>query len=327
MRFLFNFTDEFALAIGLWPVASLVLTLPILAYLYHRDGKLRAWSAVSVYLAVLYLLSLACFTLYPLPSGTSGPGITYGIAPQLNPLRFVDDLRYGGPAALFQILANVVFFMPFGFFCHRVFRRGFIASAVIGFLASLAIETTQLTGIYGLYPYAYRTFDINDLMWNTGGAVIGWAAAALIAFALPVDPEADDDDVTEKPGLVRRLVALLLDLILIVAATAIMTAVAIFASSLTQPGASLSLAVPCILLAVSYLVVEGIVPWLRDGRTPGSGFVHMTCETRPRFGFRRVRFYAARLVLLAVFIALPPVGIVTLALYYPRRHRLPYDAI
>lgn len=327
MGFLLSFTDAFALAIGLWPIASFVLTLPILAYLYHRDGRLRAWSAVSVYLAVLYLLSLACFTLYPLPSGTSGPGITYGIAPQFNPLRFVDDLRYGGSAALFQIVANVVFFIPLGFFCHRVFRRGFVASATIGFLVSLAIETTQLSGIYGLYPYAYRTFDVNDLMWNTGGAVIGWVAAALIAFALPVDPEADDDDVTERPGLVRRFVALLLDLTLIFAATVIMSAAAIFVSSMTRTGAGLPLAVPGALLGLSYLVVEGVVPWLRGGRTPGSGFVHMTCETRPRFGFRRVRFYAARLVLLAVFIAFPPAALVTLAMYYPRRRRLPYDAI
>lgn len=327
MRFLLNFTDEFALAIGLWPIASLVLTLPILAYLYHRDGRLRAWSAVGVYLAVLYLLSLACFTLYPLPSGTSGPGITYGIAPQLNPLRFVNDVRYGGAAALFQILANVVFFMPLGFFCQRIFRRGFLASVIVGFLASLAIETTQLTGIFGLYPYAYRTFDVNDLMWNTGGAVIGWGAAALIAFVLPVDPEVDDDEVTDRPGLVRRLVALLLDLVLIVAATAIMTAAAIFISSWSESEASLSLAVPCALFGVSYLVVEGVIPWLRDGRTPGSGFVRMTFETRPRFGFRRFRFYVARLVLMPLFIVVFPLGIAVLVLYYPRRHRLPYDAI
>ena len=75
-QFLGRFSESFAAAVALWPLASMVLTLPILAYLYHRDGRLRAASAVSAYLAVLYVLGLGCFTLYPLPDGASGPGIT-----------------------------------------------------------------------------------------------------------------------------------------------------------------------------------------------------------------------------------------------------------
>ena len=77
MHFLAGFSRPFALALGLWPIASLVLTLPVLAILYRRDGRLRLWSAVGAYLSVLYLLSLVCFTLYPLPSGDSGLGITW----------------------------------------------------------------------------------------------------------------------------------------------------------------------------------------------------------------------------------------------------------
>lgn len=42
-----SYSDNFAVALGLWPVASFILTLPILAYLYHRDGRIRFASAVA----------------------------------------------------------------------------------------------------------------------------------------------------------------------------------------------------------------------------------------------------------------------------------------
>ena len=87
-RFLSGYTENFLVAVALWPLASAALTLPILAWLYHRDGRLRFGSAVSTYLAVLYVLGLGCFTLWPLPSGDSGLGITYGVPWQLDPLAF-----------------------------------------------------------------------------------------------------------------------------------------------------------------------------------------------------------------------------------------------
>lgn len=62
-RFLSGYTENFLVAVALWPLASAALTLPILAWLYHRDGRLRFGSAVSTYLAVLYVLGLGCFTL------------------------------------------------------------------------------------------------------------------------------------------------------------------------------------------------------------------------------------------------------------------------
>ena len=78
--FLANYSGNFQIALMLWPVISAMLTLPILAYLYHRDGRLRMGSVLTTYLAVLYLLGIGCFTLWPLPTGDEGLGITYGVA-------------------------------------------------------------------------------------------------------------------------------------------------------------------------------------------------------------------------------------------------------
>ena len=65
MRFLMSYSSSFATALSLWPLASLILTVPILAFLYHRDGRLYLRATAGAYLSVLYALSLVCFTLLP----------------------------------------------------------------------------------------------------------------------------------------------------------------------------------------------------------------------------------------------------------------------
>ena len=210
-RFLAGYTDNFRAALALWPLASVALTLPILAYLYHRDGRLKFASVVSTYLAVLYLMGLGCFTLYPLPEGPSGPGVSYGIPWQLNPFAFVSDFAREGVSTLPQIVFNVVLFMPLGFIAGRLLRLGAARSAALGLAASFVIEAAQGTGLFGIYPYAYRTADVDDLIYNTAGAVLGWWCALQLGRVLPPGALAAEGEVTHRPGFVRRCVALWLD--------------------------------------------------------------------------------------------------------------------
>ena len=133
-RFFSSYSESFTAAMLAWPFASFALTLPILALLYHRDGRIRLLSAAGAYLSVLYLLGLVCFTLYPLPEGDSGPGITYGLDPIWNPLHFVDDIAADGMPAVAQLVANVALFVPFGFIAGRGLRLGVPASVAWVFL-------------------------------------------------------------------------------------------------------------------------------------------------------------------------------------------------
>lgn len=325
-RFLGGYSENFAAALSLWPLASLALTLPILALLYHRDGRLRAWSAVGAYLAVLYALSLVCFTLYPLPSGPSGPGITYGVPPQLNPLGFVADLARDGLAAVPQIVANVAFFVPFGVLASRGLGWSAPCCAAVALLTSFALETAQLTGLFGIYPFAYRTFDVDDLAWNVGGAMAGWWLAERAGRVLPpVGPERDGAP-TMSPGLVRRWVAWCLDMALVGGSWVLVSSlvrVALAPLGLGDGSEALLGPLESAVLGLAFLVVEGVVPWMRAGRTPGGGFVRMTCETRERTGARRTLFYLLRLV----FLALAPVLWPVCALAWLLLRRMPYDLV
>lgn len=50
------------------------------------------------------------------------------------------------------------------------------AALVLGAGLSLSAETAQLTGLFGLYPCAFRHFEVDDLILNIGGVAAGHAA-------------------------------------------------------------------------------------------------------------------------------------------------------
>lgn len=335
MGFLAGFSDRFAVALGAWPFASALLTLPILALLYRRDGRLRLGSAIGAYLTVLYGLALGFFTLWPFPEGTEGLGLTYGVPPQLRPFAFVGDIAADGPKAVFQVLANVAFFVPCGFVARRGLRLGLPASVALGAGLSLLIETAQLTGAFGLYPYAYRTFDVDDVALNAAGAALGWAAAALLARLVP-EQGAGDVPVTRSPGLLRRVVAFCIDMALVGMATALALAVTCAVALLlgTAHGVAMALAALAALGAAvgSFVVVEGVVPWCCEGSTPGGAFVRMSCEARPRPAGRRLGFYLARFaVILACLgswpLLLSPLVVVLVGVFYLVTRKMPYDYV
>ena len=212
LRYLGLFSDSFTLAIILWPFASAVLTLPILAMLYHKDHRLRLGAGLSAYLAVLYALGLVAFTLYPMPDDPVRFCATHHLLPQLDLLKFIQDAQTGLYGVL-QLVMNVVFFMPMGFMLCRWAGWRFWVALPFSFGCSVFIETSQLTGFWGLYPCAYRQFDVDDMLTNTLGAVIGFGIAKLIGLVWP-KKQIEAGGVVTRPGFVHRAVALIIDVIL-----------------------------------------------------------------------------------------------------------------
>nr|WP_239458300.1 VanZ family protein [Collinsella tanakaei] len=175
-----------------------------------------------------------------------------------------------GASTISQIAFNVVLFMPLGFIAGRLLRWGFWRSVFTGLLASLFIEAAQGTGLFGIYPYAYRTADVDDLIYNTLGAALGWACATALARVLPPGALAGEGEVTHGPGLIRRCVALWLDATLMSVATlAVSAAVSLVLHNV--PGAEAWADVPYVLLvaAAAFIWTECVHPWRHGGSTPG----------------------------------------------------------
>lgn len=53
------------------------------------------------------------------------------------------------------------------------------AALCFGVGLTLTVELTQLTGLWGLYPCAYRQFNVDDLILNALGVVVGFLLARI----------------------------------------------------------------------------------------------------------------------------------------------------
>ena len=172
-----------AILVGL--VVSVLMFVPFVALSYRRRGSLSAGRMLAWLAAVIYFWAIWAYTLLPLPQ--VGSYRCAGI--NLNPLAFVHDIQRsfaagGNPLrhpALQQLVLNVALFVPLGFFIRTLGGRGVVVATASGLGVSAVVEFTQLTGVWGLYPCAYRVFDVVDLQANTWGALLG----SIIALAVP----------------------------------------------------------------------------------------------------------------------------------------------
>ncbi len=332
--FLSSYSANLQLALLAWPFFSVFLTLPILAYLYHRDGRLRFSAVCGTYISVLYLLSIACFAFYPLPAAETGPGITYGVPPQWNPFGFIGDIAQDGLKAVFQLLFNIVFFMPLGFIAGYLLGMRARTAILLSFAVSAMVELAQLTGLFGLYDYAYRCCDVDDLICNTLGGALGWLCARALGCRCAMN--AERPETTRSPGFLRRCVAFWIDMSLAsFVATITWVGVALLSSVLwghpleiPPMGQEQTLAVwQTTVMALMFVVLEIVIPWFHDGSTIGGAFVRMTCETRDRTLSCRIFFYAMRTLTIVAALALAPLMFPLLAIYYFMKRCMPYDMV
>lgn len=148
--------------------------VPVAAVRYRRAGRLRFVDVVLLLAVAVYSVALWSYTLVPIPENDQFACVRQNWVP----FQFVADVAASRRAplhnaALLQAVFNVIFFLPLGGFLRLFTRLGTAVITAIGFATSLLIESTQGTGVWGLFCCAYRTFDVDDLLLNTSGALLG----------------------------------------------------------------------------------------------------------------------------------------------------------
>lgn len=167
-----------------------------------RLGRLKAHGLVSgtlreitLCLFLLFCAGLAALTLFPANfwSGTgflqnplsyyptweqTMAGLAY-LPNMLTPFqeirRALDHMSYWG---LFMLLGNIIMFMPIGFFPALLWRKWrWWKSLLTGFCTSTAIEFIQF--------FIGRSTDIDDVILNTAGALIGFWIFCLLRAVFP----------------------------------------------------------------------------------------------------------------------------------------------
>ncbi|GAB3275586.1 VanZ family protein [Parasphingorhabdus pacifica] len=204
---------------------AVVLFVPFVAREHRRYGELRAGTVVVRFAALLYLLGLVAFVLVPLPPVAPGFCETFsGMTPQWQPFAGFDQIaRPHTWHELTNVLAdptiqqfgfNVLLFVPLGTFVRHLRGRGMTAALLTGFGVSMLIELTQLTGIWFLYPCPYRLFDVDDLIANSAGALVGGMLAPLLRL-LPGQRSGIEATQPRPVTATRRLLGMGCDLLLL----------------------------------------------------------------------------------------------------------------
>lgn len=153
---------------GILYIPTLLVFFIILG-VYKKNGVSIKWKLHLVYITIFlaYIVGVAHFT---------GIGLIY------------EAMRLGKIEGGFNLIPfkhgfnkigmtlNIIMCVPLGILVPFIWRRNdnIFKVGVIGFIFSLLIEISQL--------YSYRSSDIDDLIANTLGAVIGYIIYKVIAI-------------------------------------------------------------------------------------------------------------------------------------------------
>ncbi len=159
----------------LMTIIPIILTLgPVMVYQIVQllcGRRTKAFHCIWTYIMMVYIRLVFVVTGFGSVWDIVEKG---GVASALGQARI--NLIPFQSAGLFTYCMNAIMFMPLGFLLPYIWKnyRNPFKTALVGFLFSALIEAAQLpTG---------RISDVDDLMMNTLGAVLGYVVWKLIGF-------------------------------------------------------------------------------------------------------------------------------------------------
>lgn len=164
-----------------WPmllIFTVIMSSTRLAYLKINREKFVLYKELSSLLFMLYILLLFYVVTYQDPISNSIS--SYNLVP------FKELLRYDIGTAKFykNIVGNLLIFVPFGLFvsCYiKKKRLGVVA--VLSLVSSVTIELAQRL-IVG------RVFDVDDIILNVTGGIIGYFLYVIVYAVIDHIPKA-----------------------------------------------------------------------------------------------------------------------------------------
>lgn len=276
------------IAISICFLLAFFLTLPWAVYQYRKHGYFSFWRTLLILSFIFYGLSAFFLVIFPLPSARNNcalidPGATFI---QSHPFQFIRDIQresgfhWAVPSsyihllttrAFYQMFFNVLLLFPLGVFLRYFFKgkAKWFHAALIGFGVSLFFEITQRTALFGFFECPYRIFDVDDLLTNTVGTVLGFILAPMFLVLIPsretLSEQRDFFNNQRKATFGAQLMEVLLNIIIARVITNFIFGL------LKRPG----VLVEEILFAIVFFVVMVVIPVIWQGHTVGSKIVRM----------------------------------------------------
>ena len=273
-----TYASNIQAALFIFPFIAALFTVPYLIFQYRKFGSVPWWKTFLVFSFIFYLLCAYFMVILPLPADRTAV-VASAAHPQLVPFAFVGDvashatldpvspaswLRWLRNPAVYVILFNLLLTAPFGGFLRYFFHRRWWQVLLAGFGLALFFETSQLTGLFGLYLHPYRLFDVDDLIINTSGAMLGfWVSIPLARFLPSIDRmnERAIEKGEHRTSFTRRLLAFGIDMLMVSAVSSLL--------GIVLPDAFWGAAGDLTRQMLSTGIVFMLVPIATHGRTLG----------------------------------------------------------
>lgn len=304
-----SYINSIEKAVIVFPFVALFFTIPFILHQYHKYGSIHKLRVLIIYSFILYLICIYFLVILPLPKLDSvvwKPNMARWIPFQFI-LDFIKETSFiwNQPSTylkallepcVYTVVFNLFMFVPFGMYLRYYFKCDRKQVLWYSFLLSLFFEVTQLTGLYFIYPYPYRVFDVDDLLINTLGGLLGYMLMGILKQFLPTRDKIDEESrkIGESVSGLRRITLFCLDFILYVV---------ISLSTFLFWKANNFL--------ISFIFYYGIFPMILNGKTIGSQFLNIEFFV-PNMKFIRILL---RHIFLYFYYFLGPVGILCGVIY------------
>lgn len=146
-------------AIPMLIIFIVVITTVRISYIRTTNEKVVLHNEILNLLFIIYVLLL--FELLTGTENSLGSGINY------IPFKEIMRYKFGSKMFIYNVLGNILIFVPFGYFISRYIKPKKVWPIVIdALITSITVETVQLK--------IGRSFDIDDVMLNIVGGMLGY---------------------------------------------------------------------------------------------------------------------------------------------------------
>ena len=210
-------------------VLPLIALIPLVPYYWKKRqrGVANPFRLLTFYSFILYALICWYFVVLPLPSeewlATIQPA-KFNILPGSYFRELTEETSFDLMQSstytealisgfALQYWFNILMLLPLGMYLRYIFKLDVRRAAVASFLTTLLFEITQLTAVFGLFSKPYRSFDVDDLLCNFAGAILGYVLMGKL-MPLAKKIEALTEQAYRKGdgiSVIRRIAALFID--------------------------------------------------------------------------------------------------------------------
>lgn len=295
----------------LFPAIALIFTIPFVLYEYHKYGSINKLRTFIVYSFILYMMTMYFLVILPLPDIEEVRNLTTPKI-QLIPFKFIYDFIKDTPfritdihtyipalkhSSFYVVFFNILMTAPFGMYLRYYYKFDLKKVIKYSFLLSLFFELTQLSGLYFIYPRPYRLCDVDDLIMNTLGGLLGYFIMTKVEHLLPTRDDIDNKSL--KDGMyvsgLKRLTLFIIDTV--ICGLFICLAMTLFNYKIVKN----------IIIFIYYVTV----PMINHDQTIGSKFLNIKFSTPKLKGL----YFLFRIVAIYIYWIIIPFGSISLSTF------------